>query len=329
MWSLVKPGGRLILTVPLRKVASEEYIDGDAYGLLQPGDDGYVFWQRYYDQDMLQERVFSITGPPARMRVYGEKRPGLYSRNVARKMAGPERYSFWREPYMMGTEYRFFDSIDELPGMGVIGLSFGRDDDEVRPSTMTSSTQFPGATRVMGQRTTLRERGSGLKLDIRGAVRRSLRSEFAAYTRVPYAVTTSNGTTALHLAYLGLGIRPGDEIVVPGFAFMAAANVAIHVGAVPVFADVDRHTWCITAADVDRRLSPRTKAIVAVHTYGNVCAMDENPGLAESHGIPVIEDAAEAFASRYRGVAAGSLGAIGTFSFHATKTITTGEGGWS
>jgi perosamine synthetase len=94
-----------------------------------------------------------------------------------------------------------------------------------------------------------------------------------------------------------------------------------------VFADVDRHSWCVTAADVERRLSPRTKAIVAVHTYGNVCAMNEIVELAERRGIPVIEDAAEAFASRYRGTMAGAIALVGTFSFHATKTITTGEGG--
>jgi SAM-dependent methyltransferase len=124
IWSLVKPGGRLILTVPCARAASEEYIDQDKYGLLQPDDDGFVFWQRYYDQGLLQDRIFSTTGAPARLQVYGEKRPGLYSRNVARKMRGARRYPFWREPYMMAMEYRFFDSIDDLPGMGVIGLEF-------------------------------------------------------------------------------------------------------------------------------------------------------------------------------------------------------------
>lgn len=154
-----------------------------------------------------------------------------------------------------------------------------------------------------------------------------LESEFGAYMGSAHAVATSNGTAALHLAYLALGIRPDDEIIVPGFAFMAAANIALHVGAVPVFADVDRHSWCIAAQDIERRLSPRTRAIVPVHTYGNVCAMDEIMALAAHHGLPVVEDAAEAFASRYRGKAAGAIGSIGTFSLHATKTITTGEGG--
>lgn len=151
--------------------------------------------------------------------------------------------------------------------------------------------------------------------------------DFRVCTGATHALTTSNGTTALHLAYLALGLRAGDEIIVPGFAFMAAANVALHMNAIPVFADVDPRSWCVTATDIERRLSPRTRAIVPVHTYGNVCAMDEIMDLASRHGIPVIEDAAEAFASRHGGRMAGTIGTLGTYSLHATKTITTGEGG--
>jgi perosamine synthetase len=108
---------------------------------------------------------------------------------------------------------------------------------------------------------------------------------------------------------------------------MAAANIAIHAGAIPVFADIDERSWCMRAADVEPLISARTRAIVPVHTYGNVCAMDEIVELARRRRIPVIEDAAEAFASRYRARVVGSIGSIGTFSLHATKTITTGEGG--
>lgn len=154
-----------------------------------------------------------------------------------------------------------------------------------------------------------------------------LESEFAKYNGIPHAIATSNGTTALHLAYLALGIGAGDEVIVPGFAFMAAANVAMHVGATPVFADIDPRTWCLTASEVERRLSPKTKAIVPVHTYGNVCAVDEIVDLAARRGVPVIEDAAESFASKYKGRMAGTVGLMGTYSMHATKTITTGEGG--
>jgi perosamine synthetase len=141
------------------------------------------------------------------------------------------------------------------------------------------------------------------------------------------ALATSNGTTALQLPYIALGIGPGDEVVVPGFAFMAGANVALQLGARPVFCEVDPRTWCARAADVERCLSPRTKAIVVVHTYGNVCDMDPLLELARARGIALIEDAAEAFGSRYRGRFAGAMAPIGTLSFHATKTITTGEGG--
>ncbi len=160
-----------------------------------------------------------------------------------------------------------------------------------------------------------------------GAFVERLEREFAKYTGARYAMTSSNGTTALHMAFLALSIGPGDEIVVPGFAFMAAANVALHLKAKPVFAEVDPSTWCMTANDVDKCLTPRTKAIIPVHTYGNVCAMDEIIALAKDRSVAVVEDAAEAFASRYKNRQAGSIGLLGTFSFHATKTITTGEGG--
>jgi perosamine synthetase len=141
------------------------------------------------------------------------------------------------------------------------------------------------------------------------------------------ALASSNGTTALQMAYAGLGIGPGDEIVVPGFAFMAAANVALHAGARPVFCEVDPKTWCATAASIEPCLSPRTKAIVPVHTYGNVCDMDGICDLARARGIAVIEDAAEAFASRHKERLSGTMAPIACFSFQATKIITTGEGG--
>lgn len=154
-----------------------------------------------------------------------------------------------------------------------------------------------------------------------------LEAELGRYCRSPYAVAVSNGTTALHAAYLALNVRPSDEIIVPAFAFMAAANVALHMGARPVFADVDPDTWCVTAETIVRCITPRTRGIVAVHTYGNVCDMDPILALAEQRGAWVLEDAAEALGSTYLGRAAGAIAPIGTYSFHATKTITTGEGG--
>jgi perosamine synthetase len=151
--------------------------------------------------------------------------------------------------------------------------------------------------------------------------------DFARFCGSRHALTVASGTAALHVAYLALGVRAGDEIIIPGFSFLAAANIALHMSARPVFCEVDPHTWCMRAQDIARVLTPRTRAIVAVHTYGNVCDMDAILELARARNIPVIEDVAEAFPSRYQNRVAGTIGTIGTFSFQATKTITTGEGG--
>jgi perosamine synthetase len=154
-----------------------------------------------------------------------------------------------------------------------------------------------------------------------------LEAEFAAYCGVKHALTSSNGTTALQMAYLGLDLKPGDEVVVPGFGFLAAANVALHMSLRPVFCEVDETTWCMRVEHIEAVLTNRVRAIVVVHTYGGVCALSPILDLARTRGISVIEDAAEAFPSRYRGKLAGTFGDIGTYSFQATKTITTGEGG--
>lgn len=141
------------------------------------------------------------------------------------------------------------------------------------------------------------------------------------------AISTSNGTTALELAYRALGIKPGDEVIVPGFGFMAAANTAFAVGAQPVFADVDPLSWTIDPSDVMRRMSARTKAIVAIHTYGNVCDMKRLRDIAGAHGVYLIEDCAESLGSTLKGQWSGTFGDVSTFSFQATKVLTCGEGG--
>lgn len=149
----------------------------------------------------------------------------------------------------------------------------------------------------------------------------------AEFSGAPFAVSTSNGTTAIHLAYLGLDLQPRAEVVVPGFCYLAAANIALQMRAKPVFAEVDPDTYCVTAAAIESVMTRRTRLIVAVHTYGNVCEMDEILSLARTRGVPVLEDAAESFGSMHTGRQSGSIAPIGTYSFHATKTITTGEGG--
>jgi len=151
-----------------------------------------------------------------------------------------------------------------------------------------------------------------------------LEEELSNRLATNHTLVVSNGTTALHLAYLGLGIKAGDEVIVPGFAFMAAANLLIHLNAIPVFADVDPDTWCITSESIEAKITNKTKAVVPIHTYGNVCDMETISDL----DLIIIEDGAEALFSKYQGLNCGTIGDVGTFSMHATKTITTGEGGF-
>lgn len=139
---------------------------------------------------------------------------------------------------------------------------------------------------------------------------------------------TNNGTSALAIAFLALGIKPNDKVVVPAFGFMAAANVLLQMNAIPVFADVDPLTWCISRKTLEQVVDKETKAVVVTHTYGNhhdileICDY-----LRSDWNIPVIEDTAEAIGSEIQGESLGTVGDFGTFSFHATKLITTGEGG--
>jgi perosamine synthetase len=152
-------------------------------------------------------------------------------------------------------------------------------------------------------------------------------SEFRRYHGSNYGVTTSNGTTALQLAILALGIGVGDEVILPGFTFAAAANMVMAAGGTPVYADISPSTWCIDPASVGIRVTPKTKAIIPVHIYGNVCDMDALSTLAKKHDLFIIEDTAEAAFSKYKGRYAGTFGNAGCFSFQATKSITMGEGG--
>jgi SAM-dependent methyltransferase len=124
MWSLLRPGGKLVLTFPCMAQQIEQYISYNQYGVLNPGDDGYTFWQRYYDGERLKSSIFNVTGMPARIAIYGEKKYGFFFRNNSMKRLLGPLYPFWREPYMMATEYQSFSSIDELPGEGVAMLEF-------------------------------------------------------------------------------------------------------------------------------------------------------------------------------------------------------------
>lgn len=150
---------------------------------------------------------------------------------------------------------------------------------------------------------------------------------FKEHLGVHYAIATSSCTGALHMGMAALGIGPGDEVIMADTNWIATASPIVHLGATPIFVDIFPDSWCLDPERVEASITPKTKAIVAVHLYGNLCDMNRLLAIGEKHGIPVIEDAAEAIGSVYHGKRAGSMGKFGTFSFHGTKTVTTGEGG--
>jgi perosamine synthetase len=151
--------------------------------------------------------------------------------------------------------------------------------------------------------------------------------ELASRCGVAHAIATSSGTTALHLALAVAGIGPGDEVIVPSLTFVATAAATRYVGALPVLADSDPAHWCVDPADVASRITPRTRAIIAVDLYGHPADMDALAEIAAEHDLVLVEDAAEALGAVYRGRPAGGLGLLGVLSFYGNKLITTGEGG--
>ena len=148
----------------------------------------------------------------------------------------------------------------------------------------------------------------------------------AQMSGVRYAVAVNSGTSALLTAMMGLGIGPGDEVIVPGFTFVASISSIAFTGAVPVLAEVDR-TLNLDPADVRQKITPRTKAIMVVHMMGNPAHLDELKAVADEHNLFLIEDCAQAFGASYKGRPIGSIGQVGTFSFNVYKTITSGDGG--
>lgn len=150
---------------------------------------------------------------------------------------------------------------------------------------------------------------------------------FADYLGVSFAVSLPSCTSAIHLSLLALGVGSGDEVIVPDVTWIASAAPITYVGATPVFADIDPKTWCLSAESFAGCITPRTKAVIPVDLYGNMPDMDAILKVAQQHGIAVIEDAAEAIGSEYKGKKAGIFGDTGVFSFHGSKTLTTGEGG--
>ncbi len=156
---------------------------------------------------------------------------------------------------------------------------------------------------------------------------REFEAAYAAFQGSRFAVTCTNGTTALEMGLRALGVVEGDEVIVPPYTFIATASAVVTLGAIPVFADIDPDTLCLDPADVARKITPRTRAIVPVHVGGRMADMERLNALAAEHGLQVLEDAAHAWGSQWRGRGAGTWGRAGTFSFQVSKNLTAGEGG--
>lgn len=149
----------------------------------------------------------------------------------------------------------------------------------------------------------------------------------ARFCGTVYGTSVANGTVALHLALMSLGIGNGDEVLVPDFSFISSINAILHAGAEPVIVDVDKNTWCIDSQKIKDKITPKTKAIIIVHIFGHPADMDPILEIAKQYNIKIIEDAAEALGAEYKGRRVGGIGDVGTFSFYGNKVITTGEGG--
>ena len=156
---------------------------------------------------------------------------------------------------------------------------------------------------------------------------RQFETEFAAFQRARFAVTATNGTTAIEMALRALGVVEGDEVIVPPYSFIATASAVVLVGEIPVVADIQPDTLCLDPDDVKRKITPRTKAIIPVHVAGYVADMDRLNAIAKKHKLVVLEDAAHSWGSLWKGKGTGTLGNGGTFSFQVSKNITCGEGG--
>ncbi len=161
----------------------------------------------------------------------------------------------------------------------------------------------------------------------RGSYIEKFEQKFAAFTGAAFASSVSNGTTALHLALMALNIGAGDEVIVPDFTYVATANAVSYTNAIPVFADVLPHNWQIDPADIERKITAKTKVVIVVHLYGAPCDMDKIMTICKKHNLLLVEDCAEGIGTFYKGRHVGTFGDIASFSFFGNKTITTGEGG--
>jgi len=155
----------------------------------------------------------------------------------------------------------------------------------------------------------------------------SFEDSFSKYSDCKYGIAVSNGTAALHVSLVALGIAEGDEVIVPDLTFAATINSVLHANATPVIVDVEEESWCIDPVEIEKAITAKTKAIIVVHLYGQVCDMDSIMKLAEQYNLRVVEDCAEAHGAMFKNKKVGSFGDVGCFSFFGNKVITTGEGG--
>ena len=162
---------------------------------------------------------------------------------------------------------------------------------------------------------------------VQGKYVKQFEEMFSEFIHTPYSIATTSCTTSLHIAMASLGIKPGDEVLVPAFTWVATANCVEYMGATPIFVDIDLETFNIDLNKIEEKITPKTKGIIPVHLFGLLCPMDKINKIAKKYNLFVVEDAACAFDSWYKGKHAGTWGDMGCFSFHPRKAITTGEGG--
>jgi len=161
----------------------------------------------------------------------------------------------------------------------------------------------------------------------KGAYVKKFEDKFAEFCNTKYAISTTNGTSALHLSLASLGVKQGDEVIIPSFTMIATAFAVMYTGAKPIFVDCDPRTWTMDSSSIEKMITRKTKAIIPVHIYGHPVEMKTISKLSKKHKLFIIEDAAEAHGAEYNNRKCGSLGDIGCFSFYSNKIITTGEGG--
>ncbi len=194
----------------------------------------------------------------------------------------------------------------------------------VLPSDQNSSGRSLGAEELRYLKKAIE---SGTLTSTKGTFVKQLQTEFASYLGVKHAFACTSGSAAVHIALAAIDTEPGDEVITTAITDMGALTPVVYQGAIPVFADVDPHTFNVTAESIDARISEKTRAIIATHLFGNPCDMQAINRVARKHDLPVIEDAAQGYGARAQGELVGSLGTAGCFSLQQGKHITTGEGG--